>query len=314
MCAADEGHAPAVRLLLEAGASVDAASGDGLTALMEAADSGHASTVEALLEAGASPSTAPERHGKTALLLAAEHGHADVVGQLLAADKSNVDTPGRDSLNALNLASVGGHADVVARLLAAGATPDARCNLGRTALMEASGSGHVPVVRALLDAGADTDARDSERRSALVLATSEYGSMASAVVLVRAGAAVPADFFRKHCRNVGVAEGLVVGGGLRVTRAMVAASPAPPVRAFLESWLAGTHPEQVRRRRAEDSLLALKWAGGDGNERPAQFPPELASLVGSYLLHERASGRSRGASTSSSSSSVGRSVKRRRRG
>jgi ankyrin repeat protein len=59
------------RVLLDAGATVDAADGDGNTALMEAAVAGNAALVQLLLERGASVGRA-NNAGATALMLAAE--------------------------------------------------------------------------------------------------------------------------------------------------------------------------------------------------------------------------------------------------
>ena len=55
--AAIEGHTATVAALLEKGADVDAATGEGLTALMFAVDNGHIATVEVLLNNGASVNT-----------------------------------------------------------------------------------------------------------------------------------------------------------------------------------------------------------------------------------------------------------------
>ena len=56
MKASEAGRLDLVRLLLDAGAAVDARSRDGATALMAAAQSGHTAVVAVLLNAGAEPS------------------------------------------------------------------------------------------------------------------------------------------------------------------------------------------------------------------------------------------------------------------
>ena len=55
MCAAYRGHEPIVKLLIEAGASLEARDQDGYTALMFSANAGWASVVRMLLDAGAKP-------------------------------------------------------------------------------------------------------------------------------------------------------------------------------------------------------------------------------------------------------------------
>ena len=73
-----------VRVLLAAGARVDAADNNGHTPLHYAAEHGHADVVRALLEAGARADTASS-DGNTPLQWAAEHGHADRMRALIEA-------------------------------------------------------------------------------------------------------------------------------------------------------------------------------------------------------------------------------------
>lgn len=78
---ADGGHPGIARMLVRAGADVNARQRHGWTPLHGAADSGDRETVELLLANGADPD-ATHQEGKTALDLAREKGHTDVVSIL----------------------------------------------------------------------------------------------------------------------------------------------------------------------------------------------------------------------------------------
>src|SRR5262245_59606564 len=83
--AAMRGDVEAVRALSKQGADVNAAQGDGMTALHWAAETGSVEIAQILITAGAS-SSAVTRHGSfTPLHVAARAGRADIVKVLLAA-------------------------------------------------------------------------------------------------------------------------------------------------------------------------------------------------------------------------------------
>lgn len=77
--AAQRGDVEAVRTLLRRGADVNAAQGDGMTALHWAAEQGNTELVETLLYAGASTAATTRNGNYTALHLAARSGHAEAV-------------------------------------------------------------------------------------------------------------------------------------------------------------------------------------------------------------------------------------------
>ncbi|MEJ2719492.1 MAG: ankyrin repeat domain-containing protein, partial [Deltaproteobacteria bacterium] len=77
-----EGQIEMVELLLDAGSDPNAATNDGLTALMAACGEGHSKIVELLLEAGAD-ATAENKTGSTPFSLACEEHHHKVM-ELLA--------------------------------------------------------------------------------------------------------------------------------------------------------------------------------------------------------------------------------------
>jgi hypothetical protein len=88
------GHAAVAALLLEKGASVDAATKDGRTALMLAAGSGHEAVAAHLLEKGVSVDAA-DQDGDTALIWAAMNGHA-AVAKLLLEKGASIDAANND--------------------------------------------------------------------------------------------------------------------------------------------------------------------------------------------------------------------------
>src|SRR5688572_22914420 len=85
----------AVKALLTNGADVNAAQGDGMTALHWAARNGDAELAQMLLFAGANVKAATRLGGYTPLMMAADQGHATVIAALLTggadAKASNAD-------------------------------------------------------------------------------------------------------------------------------------------------------------------------------------------------------------------------------
>ena len=81
MWAAGWGHTEMMKVLIAAGADVDAQTKDGLTALMFAAAFGHTEIVQAVVDAGADVN-AKLKTGRTALTLAAQASHIETVNIL----------------------------------------------------------------------------------------------------------------------------------------------------------------------------------------------------------------------------------------
>ena len=155
--AARRGDAQAVRSLLDRGADVNAAQGDGMTALHWAAERGHAEVVGVLLSAPAAVEAKTRIGSYTPLHVAGRRGHAAIVVSLLeaGADPDVVTTNSGATPLHLAAAAIGG-ADAVVVLLAYGADANAReWSAGQTALMFAAGSNRPGAVRALLRGGAD---------------------------------------------------------------------------------------------------------------------------------------------------------------
>jgi ankyrin repeat protein len=157
--AAMRGEVEAVRSLLRTGADVNAAQGDGMTALHWAAESGHAELAEMLLYAGANVGAVTRLGDYTPLHLAARNGRAEVARLLVASGADVRAGTSTGGVQPLHFAARAGDVGTVAVLLEAGADPDAAEHArGQTPLMFAASYGRTDVVRALLAAGADPTA------------------------------------------------------------------------------------------------------------------------------------------------------------
>ena len=145
----------AVRALLKDGADVNAAQGDGMTALHWAARSGDAELAQMLLYAGANVKATTRLGAYSPLMMAAEQGHAAVIAALLAAG-ADVKAANTTGTTPLMLAAMSGDAKSVTTLVENGAEVDAReKSMQQTALMIAAATNRVDAIGALLKAGAD---------------------------------------------------------------------------------------------------------------------------------------------------------------
>jgi ankyrin repeat protein len=145
----------AVQQQLKAGADVNAARGDGFTALHAAAMEGDVAIVQTLLVAGANAAAGTVLTGSTPLHLAAKQGQAAVV-RVLAANGVNANRRDTLGVTPLMLAAASGNADTVLALLDAGADPNLGESVrGETALMFGAAEGRTDSVALLLDRGAD---------------------------------------------------------------------------------------------------------------------------------------------------------------
>jgi len=171
-----------IRMLLDAGANINAQGGDGHTALICAAQlQTRAEVLEFLIQSHADLNKT-DNQGWTALMLARQSGQDEAVKVLKAAGaqertnlsyaaavgdlatlqlllaKQDVNRPKQKELDdAVYMAVQNHHADVVKELLAHGANPNARMYGDWTAFVLACREGDVKIARQLLVAGADVN-------------------------------------------------------------------------------------------------------------------------------------------------------------
>jgi ankyrin repeat protein len=154
--AAMRGDLAAVRALLRDGADVNAAHGDGMTALHWAAERSEPAIAQVLLYAGANVDAVTRIGHYTPLHLASEAGSAPVIELLLAAGGEVGKRTTTGGVTALHLAAASGSVEAVGLLLDHGAEIDARESAwGQTPLIFAAARDRGDAIRLLLARGAD---------------------------------------------------------------------------------------------------------------------------------------------------------------
>ena len=154
--AARAGDQEQVRLLLQQGADVNAAHGDGMSGLHWAAERGDPAMAEMLVYAGANVNAVTRIGQYTPVHVASAAGRGPVIEVLLERGAKVAATTTPSGVTALHLAAASGSTEAVTALLDRGADIDARERAwGQTPLIFAAARDRVEVVRALLDRGAD---------------------------------------------------------------------------------------------------------------------------------------------------------------
>jgi ankyrin repeat protein len=255
--------ATAVRTLLKSGGDVNAAQGDGMTALHWAASNGDLALARMLLAAGAN---------------------------VRATTRINAYTP-------LFLASREGNGEIVAALLAAGANPRAVSSTGSTALMLAAAAGNVDALRHLLDAGAELDAREAARGQTALMFAAAYNRVDAITFLASRGADVKAtskvvDLYELTREEAPRPQGGGTAGGGRPA-APARAPQVPGIdRAYnyneLIAYQGGMAPLHFAARQGYlPAATALLAAGADINQPRAgdlTTPLLMAALNGHFDL------------------------------
>lgn len=184
--AAAENKLETARLLIEAGAPVDAASANGRTPLTLAAKRGHLEMAKLLIEAGGG-----RRDTETALHRAAEQRQHDMVRFLLDAGLA-VDFLPMAGDRPLALAAGQNDTQIVNMLLDAGAAVNARDMFNRTALHRAAAKNAKDAARLLIGRGADETVSDIYAQTPMRMAEEE--NHASMQLLLDRAAEIRADF------------------------------------------------------------------------------------------------------------------------
>ena len=153
--AAMQGDRDAVRSLIAAHVDINAAQGDGMTALHWAADKRDVEMARMLLTAGAMVNAATRLGAITPLFIACSNGDARMIEILLNAG-ADANSTKANGATALMIAAASGNADAVKVLLDHGAEANAKESVhGQTALMFAAALNRDQAIRILLVHGAD---------------------------------------------------------------------------------------------------------------------------------------------------------------
>jgi len=260
MYAAAYGSLDALKLLLDAGAEVNAKNTFDVTALLWCARD--LAKVRLLVDKGANVN-AQSKQGRTPLLVAAAHdGNSQTVKLLI---EKGADISARDSAkNTALIEAAGANDSESARLLAAkGADVNAKNGFGDTALMYAASFGNVETLQLLLAKGADVnvvDATDVARVKNGPIAlggftalhyAAPYGGAATVQLLLDAGAKV----------NVQEVRGM--------TPLMLAIGTDRPDIGVIRLLLARGADKNIQ---SKDGETALGWA------KKFNYPPVLHAL------------------------------------
>lgn len=191
--AAMRGDHVELRALLEHGEDVNAAQGDGMTALHWAAVNQDLEAARWLVYAGANVHATTRLNSITPLWLAAQSSEALLV-RLLLDNKAEPDVATSTGVTPLMIASASGNAVVVRLLIERGADPNAKeKTYGQTALMFAAASNQPDAIGVLLEKGANISAATKARAPLAIDGGEPLGGLTALHYAVRQGNVDAAD-------------------------------------------------------------------------------------------------------------------------
>jgi uncharacterized protein len=257
--AAVRGDTEGVRTLLRSGADVNAAQGDGMTALHWTALNGDLKTMEVLLFAGAATEALTRVGAYTPLHLASSRGQAAAVARLLQAG-SRTGPFTTTGVQPLHLAAQAGSAEAVKALLDRGADVNAKDKThGRTPLIFATSGNRVDAMKVLLARGADmrlaTTVIDYQARST---ADSQARQTRDKVVSAATGRTINSNFDPDPPDPGAAGRGAAAGRGGQ-------ANPAEPNAAGRGGRGGGPRgPSDIEQIGKQGGFTALHYAARDG--------------------------------------------------
>lgn len=151
--AARRGNLEIVKILLNAGADINAKTKYGDTSLTAATHFCHPYIAEYLIEQGADVNAKNDGFGSTPLMLASECNDLEIVKTLIKKG-AKIDEKNKSGGTSLMAASAKGHGEIVQSLIRLGADVNLTESRGNDALQYAVYRGHLSVVKALLENGA----------------------------------------------------------------------------------------------------------------------------------------------------------------
>ena len=266
--AAENGHNEIAKLLLQAGADVNAPGRVeftvGVTPLMLVAEAGHVELVRTLLKAGAyiHAKTRELEGGKeTALHYAARGGSVGAI-QLLIEAGAKVNATASGQVTPLMYAVIARHFEAAQVLIASGAVANSGPSDGSGALWHAAHAGDLQMVRLLLANGASPIPRGGKPFAFPLDAAASNGSIEVLRMLIEAGA--PVNAMPVHGGSA--LASATVFGHEHVVEALLTAG-ADPNLSSNDGMTSVMLAVRLGRERILDRLLA---AGGELNRRNAE--------------------------------------------
>ena len=265
-----------VRTLLRGGADVNAAQGDGMTALHWTALENDLETMNALLYAGANTEALTRVGAFTPLHLASSRGHAAAVARLLESG-SKVSALTATGVQPLHLAAQAGNVDAVESLLDRGADLNAKDKThGRTPLIFAVSQDRLDAMKLLLarsaDASVTTTVIDYQARAA---ADTQARQLRDKIASARTGRVIDSGFNPDPPPPTNAAPGQGVGTGRASAPAL---DPNDPNAGSSGRGGGGPRPpSDIEQIGKQGGFTALHYAARDG------FAPAALALLDAGL-------------------------------